>query len=420
MTTVYPLAALRTLALRTQGLHHPNGSELPSGRDAISAAVDQVGCVQIDTLQMVARSQYLVLWSRLGNYVPFDFDALVFGPQRRLFEGWQHAASIIPLAEYRYQIPHQRSLQEKPSNWYTRWLSQGGHPETIAFVRERIQREGALKISDFDRGDHPPGAWWNWRPAKVALEYLFAFGELMIADRVNFQRVYDLTERVLPEWVDTTEPTAEGRDRYWVERGAKALGVCLARHAGDYTWMKVTRSRPIVESLLREGTLLRVSGILDDGTTGDLIIHRDNLPLLDQAADGALKAERTTFLSPFESLFWANRRDVKFWGFRQSLEAYLPAPKRIYGYFCLPILHKDRLVGRFDPKLERKTGTLRLKAIYLEPGVKPGEELVASVAAAMADFMKFHSAETLVIENSTPATFGKKVMKAMRSPGGSS
>jgi uncharacterized protein YcaQ len=408
--TLYPVSALRTVALHTQGLHLPIGTGSVPTPDILHRVVGQVGCLQIDTLHVVRRSQYLVLWSRLGCYDPADLDVLQSGLGRRLFEGWQHAACIIPLGEYRYQIPHQRNLREHPTNWYSRWLMENGHPEIINHVRERIRKEGALKVSDFERGDSLGGSWWNWRPAKVALEYLYAFGELMIAGRVNFQRLYDLTERVLPEWVDVTEPSVAERDRYWVERGAKALGVGLSRHAGDYTWMKVTRSRPIVESLVKEGCLLTITGKMEDGSTAEHFIHRDNLPLLEQAADMALKAERTTFLSPFDSLWWAVRRDELLWGFHQSLECYLPATKRVYGYFSMPILHKGRLVGRFDPKLERKTGLLRLKALYLEPDVKPGEEIVSGVVAAMCDFMKFHQAVDLVIEKSQPETFGRKLL----------
>ena len=407
--TKYPSSALRTVALHAQGLDKAEVST-PT-RDTIYKIIDQIGCVQIDTLHMVRRSHYLVLWSRLGNYAPGDFDALASATDRRLFEGWQHAASIIPLTEYRYQLPHQHNLREHPTNWYNRWLNEAVQKEFVPQVLERIRREGALKVSNFESDGHQGGTWWNWRPAKVALEFLYAYGELMIADRVKFQRVYDLTTRVLPPWADTTEPTVEERDRFWVERGAKALGVCLPRHAGDYTWMKVSRSKPIVADLIKDGILKTITGTLENGETGQLIIHRDNLSVLEQAADGALKAERTTFLSPFDNLWWANRRDEQFWGFRQSLEAYLPAEKRIYGYFCLPILHKDRLVGRFDPKLERKTGALRLKSLYLEPGIKPDEELVRCTAESMRNFMAFHAAKELIIEHSEPAGFAKKLIK---------
>jgi len=411
--TIYPASALRAVALQTQNLDTANCCESTPTPDTLYQVINQIGCVQIDTLHMVRRSQYLVPWSRMGTYEPTDFDDLIFGPERRLFEGWEHAATIIPLTEYRYQMPHQRNLREHPTNWYNRWLNELVQKDFVPQVLERVRREGALKVSNFESDGHKGGTWWNWRPAKVALEFLYAFGELMIANRVKFQRVYDLTERVLPKRVDTSEPTVEERDRFWVERGAKALGVCLPRHAGDYTWMKVTKSRPIVEALVKDGILLQITGELADGKTAQLVIHRDNLPLLEQAADGALKAERTTFLSPFDNLFWAARRDEMFWGFHKSLEAYLPAPKRVYGYFCLPILHKDRLVGRFDPKLERKTGTLILRALYLEPGVKLGEELVKDIASVMRDFMAFHEAKELVIERSEPAAFGKKLLVAV-------
>jgi uncharacterized protein YcaQ len=409
--TTYPLSVMRTVALRTQGLDKAGGSD--PNRETVYETVNKLGCLQIDTLHRVQRSHYLVLWSRLGNYAPGDLDALTSAADRRLFEGWQHAASIIPLTEYRYQLPHQHDLCEHPTNWYNRWLNGTVQKEFVPQVLERIRSEGALKVSDFETDGHSGGIWWNWRPAKVALEFLYAYGELMIADRIKFQRVYDLTERVLPQRTDKTEPTVEARDRFWIERGAKALGVFLPRHAGDYSSMKVSHSKPIVESLIKEGILIQISGTLENGVTRQLLIHRDNLSLLEQTADRALKAERTTFLSPFDNLWWASRRDEQFWGFHQSLEAYLPAPKRIYGYFCMPILHKDRLVGRFDPKLERKNGLLRLKAIYLEPGVKPDEELITDTAAAMRDFMAFHAAKELIIELSEPASFSRKLMKKL-------
>jgi len=420
MTPVYPLAAVRALALETQRLTAPNpmpqaGQAVGTpSRDSIYDTINLLGAVQIDTLHVVARSHYLVIWSRHGTYNQGFFDHLAYHPEeRQLFEGWQHAACYVPLCEYRYQMPLQRSLREGPSDWYTRWLDEKQHAETVALVRERIRSEGALRVSDFERGDHRGGTWWNWRPAKVALEYLYAFGDLMIADRVKFQRVYDLTERVLPEWVDTTEPTRLERNRFWIERGAKALGASLGRNPLDYTWMKLGQGRPVLAELIREGVLVEVEAKLADGETHTLIIHPDNVTLLQKAADGGIKPRRTTFLSPFDNLFWAQGRDEAFWGFRQRLEAYTPAPKRIYGYFSLAILHHDRLVGRFDPKLERSEGLMRLKALHLEPGVAPDEDLVAGVAGAMREFMSFHGAQELAIDSSNPPEFGEKLLSTL-------
>lgn len=411
--TTYPLTALRTLALYAQGLHQPHNAHQP-GLDEIYTAAERVGCVQIDTLQMVQRSHYLALWSRLGSYDPADFDRLVYDPaERRLFEGWQHAACIIPLVDYRHQMPHQRSLREQPSNWYQRWLSEIANQELVPQVREHIRQNGPMRAADFEYHGPRRSSWWDWKPAKVALEYLFAFGDLMITKRINFQRVYDLTERVLPAWTPTPEPSAEERDRFWIEQGVRALGVCTPGQAADYSYRKRGQTKEYLKALLNQGALTEIQGELADGKTETLLVHRDHLPQLEQAADGSLTARRTTFLSPFDSLFWARARDMQLWNFHKTLECYVPAPKRIWGYFCLPILHRDRLVGRFDPKLERRSGALHLRALYLEPGIAPDEELVTDVAAAMRDFLAFHQAKELIIERSQPEEFGARLSKRL-------
>jgi uncharacterized protein YcaQ len=411
--TVYPLASLRALALHATGLDTANGSELTPSLDSVFETVDRLGAVQIDTLQMVARAHYVTLWSRLGSYDPSMFDTLANDQEnRRLFEGWYHAACFVPIHEYRYQLPQQRHLRENGHRWYTEWIAQPGNRELMEGILERVRSEGALRANSIEGEKLRHGTWWNWRPEKMALEHLFSFGELMIAGRLKFQRVYDLTERVLPAWVETSEPSPEERDLFWLERGAKALGISLPRNAADYTWMKLGKARPLIARLIEAGTLVEVQGETLEGVK-TLIVHRENLPALEQAAAGEIRPQRTTFLNPFDNLWWAQGRDEAFWGFRQRLEAYYPAPKRVYGYFCLPILHKDRLVGRFDPKLERKIGLLRLKALYLEPGIDPGEELAANVAAAMRDFMRFHGAKDLLIEKSAPPEFAEHLLKAL-------
>jgi uncharacterized protein len=412
--TIYPLSAVRALALHAQHLTQPEGLTAPSSPDALLKLVESLGAVQIDTLQMVRRSQYLVPWSRMGNYDPDDFDNLVYAPeQRRLFEGWLHAACILPLRDYHHQIPMHGYYSNYGSPWFRKWLAEPENRALIDEVRKRIRQAGEVRGQDFGGDGWKSGSWWNWKPAKIALEYLFMSGELMVAERVNFQRVYDLTERVLPIWVERLATTAGERDRYWVEMGARALGICTPDQAGDYTKRKITVSRPIVRKLIEEGALVVVQARLADGETHDLIVHRDRLAHLQQAAEGAIQAQRTTFLSPFDNLFWAFERDRMFWDFDKRIEMYIPAPKRQWGYFCLPILYQDRLVGRFDPKLERKRGALRIKALYLEPGVMPDEALVSAVARAMTDFLVFHQAIDLEIQTSHPTEFGEKLMAAM-------
>lgn len=413
MSRSIPLIAARTLALHAQGLTTPNGKEPAPTIDTIYSAIEQIGCVQIDTLHMVRRAQYLTLWSRLGSYNPADFDRLLFDPgQRRLFEHWRHAASIIPLKWYRYQMPQMIDILDH--NWWGRWLTENRSREMLELVRERIRQEGALRTQDFEHDGPRRGSWWDWKPAKHALEYLYTSGELMIADRINFQRVYDLRERVLPEWVDTRAATTDEARRFYVEQAVRALGICQPAQAAEYAYLKRSMAKPFVDELTQAGIVEPIQVELHSGKRAEMIVHRDNLPSLEQAADGALKAERTTFINPFDSLLWARGRDQQLWGFRATLEAYRPQPKRIWGYYCLSILNRDRLVGRFDPKLERKTGTLRLKALYLEPGIEPEEELVAGVAEAMRDFMAFHQAKGLVIEKSEPEEFGKELLAEMK------
>ncbi len=413
--TVYPLSAVRTLALHAQGLTTPNNACRTPTLEMIQKIVEQLNYVQIDTLNLIQRSHYITLWSRLGSYIPADFDDLIYSPEhRKLFEGVQSVAAIIPLKDYRYQLRLGDRGRETLLKWYTHMLEAEGGQELVPMVYERIQREGALRAADFEYNGPKRGSWWDWKPAKTALEYLFAKGDLMVTKRVNFQRVYDLAERVLPAWVDTTPASLEERDRYWVEQGLIAMGICLPSQIAEYGFhMRKASPKGIWADLKKEGVVVPVQAVLADGEIHELVLHRDQAENLQRATEGEIKAERTTFLSFFDSLFWCRGRDLQFWNYRNLLEAYLPEAKRQYGYFCLSILHKDRLVGRFDPKLERKTGILRIKALYLEDGVELDEELVSGVATAMRDFMKFHNARELVIEKSQPVKFGEKLLIAL-------
>ena len=416
---VYPLAAVRAVALHAQGLGERRPRARP-GVDDVYAAIERLGWVQIDTLQVVRRAQYLTLWSRLGVYDPADLDRLLFaggaaGPDngRRLFEYWMHAACIIPLAHYRLVMPMMRQRAEGRAGWHRRWARDPDNARLLQAVRARIESDGPCRPADVRSEKKPPGTWWNWDAAKIALEHLYDTGELAIRNRVNFQRVYDLRERVLPAWVDRRAPDAEEARRALLEISLRALGICAPHQVGDYFYLPRADSKRLIDRLLAEGRAVAVTARLADGEAHRLVAHRDHAARLQQAADGALQPRRTTFLSPFDNLFWVKDRVGSWWRFRQVLECYKPQPAREWGYFCLPILHRDRLVGRLDPKLERTAGRLRLKHLYLEPGVKPGARLVTAVARGMRDFLRFHCAGDLVIEHSDPPEFGAKLMAAL-------
>jgi uncharacterized protein YcaQ len=413
--SIYDLSAARAMALYAQHLTEPDhqNGEL-ANKNAVYRAVKDLGCVQIDTLHVVQRSHYLILWSRLGGYDPADYDDLLYDPQdRRLFEGWRHSASIIPLEDYRYQIPHMHSVRQNPTKMSRDWLSEPFNQELLQSVYERIKVEGPLRARDFAYKGPQREGWWDWKPAKNALEYLFAWGELMIADRVNFQRLYDLSQRVLPEWVEVSEPTFETSHRFWLEQGVRALGICQPLQAADYSYRKRNAARGYLTKMLDEGIFIQVNVRISDGSVQPHIIHHQDQHLLEKAADGDIPLQRTTFLSPFDNLFWARGRDKQFWNFRNLLEAYKPAPTRIWGYFNMPILHHDQLVGRIDPKVDRKSKRLIIKSIYLEEGIELQDELVSELAQAFHSFLAFHQAKDLVFERSTQADLGEKILAQM-------
>jgi uncharacterized protein YcaQ len=336
------------------------------------------------------------------------------GEGRRLFEAWFHAACYLPLTEYRYRIPRMERARVGRRERTRTWLAK---PETQALLKQvyvRVEREGALRARDFEDDRDSRGLWWDWKPAKSALEYLFSCGDLMIANRIRFERVYDLAERVRPEWVDVDAPAHEEAGLHVLERSAKASGICSISQVADYSHdFGRTDARPFLDTLLKQGTLIPIQVMGESGNTLEMVIHKENMPILESAAEGAMVAERTTFLSPFDSFFYPKRRDEQLWGFRQVLEAYKPAPQREWGYYCMPILHKDRLIGRIDPRLDRKAERLHIEAMYLEPGIKPEEDIISSIVVALRDFMAFHKARDLSIESSRPRGLSKSIMRML-------
>ena len=404
--TIYPLTALRAMVLHTQRLTAPNTASPAITPDTIVDLVKALGYVQIDTLNVVNRAHYVTVWSRFGAYPLAGIDRLVYtAGQRRLYEGWGHAASLIALEHYRYQRWRMGAVGHQ-------WLTDKHNSKLAKQTLKRIQADGALRVAEIEYTGPQRGPWYDWKPSKMALEALFSRGDLMVAQRVNFQRVYDIRERVLPEWVDVSPVSPDEGRRFCLEQAALALGVFEPRHLTWYTHMQATPARPVLKALFADGPFVKIQGETLSGVQ-TWLVHRDQLVLLQRAADGEIRPGRTTFLAPFDSLFWAGGRDERLWGFNQVLECYKRPQDRVYGYFCFPILHKDRLVGRFDPKLDRQTGVLHLNALYLEPGVKPDDELVTDVAAALRDFMAWHGATDVQIEKSNPASFGKKLKRTL-------
>jgi uncharacterized protein len=392
----------RAAMLAAQGLHR-RPDKKAAKRDLLGA-VRRMSALQIDTIHVVARSPYLVLWSRLGDYEPRWLEELL--AEGQIFEYWSHEACFLPIEDY--PLYRHRMLNASSQGWhYSRsWVE--SHrldiERLLAFIRER----GAVRSADFARTDGKAGGWWEWKTEKRALEMLFTSGELMVARRQNFQRVYDLRERVLPSWHDSRLPSVEQARRELALKAVRALGITTARWVADYFRTGKRETLDTVSALAREGALLTAEVV---GWEGQVLFHPENRRLVKEAASGKLKPELTTLLSPFDPLVWDRARARAAFGFDYRLECYTPGPKRQYGYFALPILRRGGLIGRLDTKAHRKEGVFEVKSVHFEQGVEVGDELLSDVAAAIRECAVWHKTPEVLVRPSGQVGVAKRLMK---------
>ena len=372
--------------LRAQGLDGawPRQGAEGAGATGVAEAVRRLGYVQIDTIAVVERAHHHTLWQRLPGYAPEQLhDAQA--SDRAILEAWYPAASYVPMAHYRYTLPSMRANAE----WYAdNWRN------TEAALRDevlaRLRAEGPLSSAEFAA---PPGhkraGWWDWKPAKRALEQLFVTGEVLVAERRSFQRVYDLAERVLPAGIDTTYPTDEAWGRFQAAQALASQGIA---GTGNTRWTRARRTLlgEGLERLAEEGaaTPVCIEGI----ERGRWYARPEDLASIDEIGSAPARAR---ILSPFDSLV-INRAWLKaLWGFDYTIECYLPREKRRYGYFCLPILWGERFIGRVDARAERAAGILRVEGLWLEDGVTPDGELAAALDRALSEFAAFNGCASL-------------------------
>ena len=392
---ILPLAGARALHLAAQGML------LARRRKAVKAdvlaAIGQMGMLQIDTINVVARSPYLVLWSRLGDYDPAWLEQHL--AEGQLFEYWAHEACFLPIADY--GLYRHRMLDPAAMGWkYSEtWMRE--RAAQVQAVLEHIRDKGPARSSDFERSDGKGGGWWTWKPEKRSLEVLFTAGALMIARRHNFQRVYDLAERVHPGWDDSQMPPIDAVRREFTLRTVKALGVARAGWIPDYH--RTRRPHVDLDALVAEGSLLRASVA---GWTDPVYLHPDHLALAQRAADGALSPTLTTILSPFDPIVWDRRRALELFDFDYRLECYTPAEKRKYGYFTLPILRRGALVGRLDAKAHRASGVFEVKSLVLEPGIRINDRMTHDIALALWHCARWHGCPAIDVVRTEPAGFG--------------
>lgn len=385
---------VRTALLHAQGLTgQPSGG---TTRETLLATIRRMHVLQIDTISVVNRSPYLVLYSRTGAYPPqWLTDLLAEG---QLFEYWSHAACFLPIEDFRHYRPFM--LQRRTADdQRARLLAENTSHQVVDQVRQRIREKGEVRSADFERADGQKGMWWEWKAEKIALEYLFDIGELMVIRRDGFQRVYAPQADAYP-WDDAQTQTADDSYKAWIEQTALALGVAPAAWFADYFRLKKADTAKALEALIREG---RIAAVTVEDQAEPYYVHHDFLPVLEQIAAGAVVPERTVLLSPFDPVVWDRKRLLALFGMDYKIEVYTPAAKRKYGYFTLPILYGNRIVGRLDPKAHRAQGRFEVRALHLESGVEIDDRLVQGLSGAIKDFADWHGTPQVEIGPSDPA-----------------
>ncbi|WP_434631789.1 winged helix-turn-helix domain-containing protein [Chromobacterium sp. CV08] len=389
MTPHLSLRQARHLQLAAQGLLTAPRRKA-SKADAL-AAIRRMALLQIDTISVVARSPYLVLYSRLGAYDPAWLDQLL--ADGALFEYWAHEACFVPVEDY--PLLRHRMLDAEGMGWKfsRRWYEQ--HRADIEAIVEHIRANGPARSADFERRDGKGNGWWDWKPEKRHLEALFTLGRLMVKERRGFQRVYDLAERVLPGWDDARDlPSPDEVRLRQVRNSCRALGLVKTGWVADYYRLKRAPYGEMLHRLADAGELIPVRV---EGWSHDAFVHMSLAAELELAQADRLNSGNTAILSPFDPLVWDRKRALELFDFDYKIECYTPAPKRRYGYFTLPILNRGRLIGRLDAKAHRAGGVFEVKSLHLEAGVRISQRLADDLSGALGRLAAWHGTPRLAV-----------------------
>lgn len=384
MKTHFSLPEARRIALAAQALDAPRAAART--RIALSRTIDRLGVLQIDAVNVLARAHYVPLFSRHGPYDTKRLDDAAYGAKRTLFEYWGHQASLLPVSLY----PLFRWRMERASSLT------GIYGGLARFVRARrkyvdevlaeVQERGPVGAGDLTSSRPRKGGWWGWSDAKRALEFLFWAGKVTTAGRKNFERLYDVTERVLPrELADAKAPPMEDARRELVRISARALGIATDDDIADYFRLRLGEARPHIAELVEEGALeaVRIDGIAKPA----YLARSAKLPRV---------ASGRALLSPFDPLVWYRARTERLFGFRYRIEIYTPEHLREHGYYVLPFLDGDVLAARVDLKAARAASTLLVQAVHLEPG-SDAKKTAASLAAELRDLATWLGLERIAV-----------------------
>jgi uncharacterized protein YcaQ len=369
----------RRIALVAQGFNDPRPSGPVDARH-MRRVLQRVKLIQLDSVNVAVRSHYMPFFSRLGPYRQELLHEIAF-KRRELFEYWGHEASLLPVEHHR--LFRHRMDEAKPRFRSAKLFDE--RPDYADEILEEVRTRGPLAVSDLEEPGERSGPWWGYAPGKVALEWHFRTGNLTTHERRGFTRVYDITDRVLPDHaLEHPTPTAEEAHRELLMLATEAHGVGTAKDLADYYRLKVPRARPHLEELVDAGRLERVAV---EGWKQPAFLHPDaKLPR---------RVEPRALLTPFDSLVWLRERTSRLFNFDYTIEIYVPEAKRQYGYYTLPFMLDGQLVGRVDLKADRQASGLRAQASHIEPGADPNR--VASELAeelrSMADWLELDSIE---------------------------
>ncbi|WP_159137804.1 winged helix-turn-helix domain-containing protein [Acinetobacter pittii] len=371
-------SSLKQLTLFNQGLGKT--SRFAKGMDGTLQAIEHLGYVQIDTISVVERAHHHILWSRVPDYELSHLNSLV--GERQIFEYWYHAASYLPMKDYRYALPTMMSVRNGESRYFNR-----GDQHLMNEILARVRAEGKIRLRDIDKNNKKSlGNWWNTGPGRRAFEQLYMQGDLMICERNGMEKVFDLTERCLPGNIDLSMPTLYEYAQYLFNNTLRAHGA--------FTWKQLVHLK---KNDLKEIMRVVLKEQIGAGVVSAIKLENGQTLYVDVAA--IEKKVSTDFglkiLSPFDNSLIHRDRLASLFEFDYRIECYVPAAKRVYGYFCLPILYQDELIGRVDCKAHRSIKELEVISLHIEKTVKNKELFFFELEQELKRFAAFNQCSTI-------------------------
>src|SRR5712692_8440549 len=417
------LPAVTTLFLQRQHLARPRAAMLTAKR--LARFVEDVGGLQMDSINVLERAHYLTVWSRFGPYDRARLDRLVYR-RRLLFEYWAHAACLVPTSMLPWWRRAMLDYRVRHTGW-SNWLRRNA--KVLSLVKASVQANGPMGNADFE-GRRPAGGrrgWWDWRPVQHALHYLWMTGTLTVHSRRHFQKRFDLLERALPHVLGLEAISPEEFQRWHLERSLHAMGAATEADLSRY--LTFPRVLPAARRAALRAMLERdeVAEIEVEGSPGRWLALTRDLPALARAGRAPTPSHGTTLLSPFDSFLWYRDRVARLFGFDYRIEVYTPGPKRVHGYYALPILHHGHLIGRLDAKAHRAEGLLEIRHAHFEPWCARAttppaggdcvdlDEALVGLAETLGSLATFVGANKIVIRRVTPHRLRAPLARVLRS-----